>query len=255
MQKKSLAKKFARSVGIVLLMAVLYLANTVFGNPLSYLLARGSAKKYLAEKYPTLELTIEEVGYGFEDGVYGISVTCASSPDTHFALQCSKLGKITHDSYDTAVAQKGNTLRRLEQSFDRDAAALLDELPYEYGFHGGELIGFEPDKAAAISALVLDMPYERSLLELFRTEIYADIYREAPSFPELLNILHEFDAHLAKSGIQNIVRYCVTLEDARPADSSMPASVGVLYFDRELLYSDNALELMEENWRIANIVE
>ena len=82
---------FVVAVGLIVTLGLF--ANSLVGNPISKILAKKSAEKYIAETYPASDYTIEETGYSFKDGNYYVHVVSPSSMDTKFSFSVSFIPK------------------------------------------------------------------------------------------------------------------------------------------------------------------
>ena len=122
---KQSTKKVLKIVAGILLVAVIsvivYFYLGFFGNPVSKILCRNSAEKYVSENYP--DCHIENVGYNFKDGRYFANIQKEGSVDTNFFVYTDWLGRITYDAYESYVSSGHNTQSRMFMEY----RALLDE--------------------------------------------------------------------------------------------------------------------------------
>ena len=95
--KKRILKISALCLAILLIIGVCWFANGLVGNPISKMMARNAAEKYLETNYPNTDYAIEEVSYSFKDGGYYSHIVSPSSMDGNFTLRISMLGKIRGD--------------------------------------------------------------------------------------------------------------------------------------------------------------
>lgn len=124
---KSSVKKIA--IGIFVL-ALLFVLNAFFGNPISKMLAERGADKVIAEKYGDLDLSREKVIYNFKDGDYVAHLKVKNSVDPRFELCFDSFGRLYRDSYDERIFQ---TLSRFDVAL-RDYGHGLEkayDFPYE----------------------------------------------------------------------------------------------------------------------------
>lgn len=124
---KSSVKKIA--IGIFVL-ALLFVLNAFFGNPISKMLAERGADKVIAEKYGDLDLSREKVFYNFKDGDYAAHLKVKNSVDSRFELCFDSFGRLYRDSYDERIFQ---TLTRFDVAL-RDYGHGLEkayDFPYE----------------------------------------------------------------------------------------------------------------------------
>ena len=86
-------------VGVAALCVALFFVNAFAGNPVSALLARVSAHRYVAQEYGHLDLNIDKIGYNLKDTNYYAKVSSSTSVDTHFTVYISMLGQVERDTY------------------------------------------------------------------------------------------------------------------------------------------------------------
>lgn len=124
---KSSVKKIA--IGIFVL-ALLFVLNALFGNPISKALAERGADKAIAEKYGDLELSREKVIYNFKDGDYVAHLEVKNSVDPRFELCFDSFGRLYRDSYDERIFQ---TLTRFDVALREHGYGLEKayDFPYE----------------------------------------------------------------------------------------------------------------------------
>lgn len=140
--KTKTKKILAFAAGMVLLVGVLWYASLFLGNPVSWLLARHTAQKRLAEQYPGTDYQIESVNYSFKDGSYHALVQSPSSGDTRFTFVMNGFGRCGYDSYEDAVQSGANTASRLSDEYRSMADAVLNapNLPYKIWVGYGEIV-------------------------------------------------------------------------------------------------------------------
>lgn len=117
---------------VAIMLAILYVINGLFGNPVSKLLARHTAKKYIAEHYAGTDFEIEEAYYNLKTSGYGVKVISPTSRDTSFRIYTTGWGIFTYDSYEDDVLSGMNTLNRLNNDYrDKvDAVLTKEDFPY-----------------------------------------------------------------------------------------------------------------------------
>ena len=112
--KQNIKKALKITIGVLLLALIsvtVYFYLGFFGNPVSKLLMKNSAEKYVAENYP--DCHIENVGYNFKDGRYFANIQKEGSADTNFFVYADWLGNISYDSYESYVTSGHNTANRM----------------------------------------------------------------------------------------------------------------------------------------------
>lgn len=138
--KKSL-KVLAGITAFVLIGGILWFANGLIGNPVSKELANNTAKKYVSENYPDMNLDISDVYYSFKDCYYYADIKSLTSKDTYFSIRLSSLGRVEYDSYEDNVVRKVNTYRRLDEEYNLKLKNIFEDkdFPYDSDIHFGEL--------------------------------------------------------------------------------------------------------------------
>ena len=130
--KKRILKTSALCLAIVLIIGVCWFANGLVGNPISKMMARNAAEKYLETNYPNTDYAIEEVSYSFKDGGYYSHIVSSSSMDGNFTLRISMLGKIRGDDYSSRVEGHGNVANRLFFEYRDMVDTILNSYAYPY---------------------------------------------------------------------------------------------------------------------------
>lgn len=126
--------KIIAGIGAFILIGVILFFTSAFvGNPISKFLANRSAKIYIEETYPDMELESEKAIYSFKNGEYYVYVKSAISRDTHFALGITSTGEIRRDTYKDDVLSKFNTWGRVNSEYIDMINTILksDGFPYE----------------------------------------------------------------------------------------------------------------------------
>ena len=143
--KKRILKIGALALAILLILGVLWFANGLVGNPVSYLLAKNTAEKHLEANYAGQNFVLERVSFSFKDGQYHAYVTSPSSLDSDFTMLINLWGKLRYDTYEDRVLNRGNTADRLRDDYRAVVDAILDNptFPYFVNIGFGELIFFE----------------------------------------------------------------------------------------------------------------
>lgn len=128
--KKIILKVLAGITACVIIFGLLWFANGFMGNPISKLLAKNAAKKYIGENYKNSDFIIEDVTYNFKISGYHANISSPSSIDTHFTLSISMFGQVKYDSYSN-VTNKYNTFIRIEEEYRKivDAVFSAEDFP------------------------------------------------------------------------------------------------------------------------------
>ena len=130
--KKRILKISALCLAIVLIIGVCWFANGLVGNPISKMMARNAAEKYLETNYPNTDYELQEVSYSFKDVGYYAHVVSPSSMDGNFTLRISMLGKIRGDDYSSRVEGHGNVANRLFFEYRDMVDTILNSYAYPY---------------------------------------------------------------------------------------------------------------------------
>ena len=198
----------AKTVGIVALCVALFFVNAFVGNPVSALLARVSAHRYVAQEYGHLDVQIDKVGYNFKNTNYFAKVSSPTSVDTHFTVYISMLGQVERDTYES-VTGGFNTWQRLNEEYRmlvKEAAAGL-VLDSDIDTLSGDLMGsgydcgWMEEYGLPESGLEVDGKYD--ILELGRQHggIYLCVYDEEVSYTRGAELLAYVAGALEESGI------------------------------------------------------
>lgn len=155
--KKKVWKILALVAAVALILGVCAVANALNGNPISKMLARKSAEKYLSESHPGTDYYVERVDYNFKDGNYFARIRSVSSMDTQFTLYIDMLGKAQYDTYDDVLSGE-ITARRLEQEYRELVEQLLEgpTFPFQTDIGFGTLEIYPQE--AMDDPLVTDIP-------------------------------------------------------------------------------------------------
>ena len=147
MKNKTL-KIIALAVALLLIGFILVFANAMVGNPFSKWMAKSSAEKHLEENYSGRDFVIEEVFYSFKDGNYYARVKSPTSMDSSFSLGFDGWGRFYYDSYESDVASRWNTVRRLSTEYRDmvDEVLKSPDFPYTSHIDFGDLKFIHPEE-------------------------------------------------------------------------------------------------------------
>lgn len=193
---------------VVLVCTILFFVNAFVGNPVSALLARLSAQRYVAGEYGHLGLNIDKVGYNFKDGDYYAKVSSPTSEDTYFTIDISMWGKVKRDTYES-VTGGFNTATRLNREYRELVRAAKEALtvPYEIDYLTGDLNGsgygceWIAEYGLVESELVVDGEYDILELGARHGGLYINIRDEDVSYARGAEILRDIAARLEEAGI------------------------------------------------------
>lgn len=130
--KTRILKISALCLAIALIVGVCWFANGLIGNPVSKMMARNAAEKYLRTNYSNIDYELQEVSYSFKEVGYYAHVVSPGSVDGNFTLRMSMLGKIRGDDYSTRVEGHGNVANRLFFEYREMVDSVLNSSAYPY---------------------------------------------------------------------------------------------------------------------------
>ncbi len=159
MGKKVFLKILAGITALLLIIAVVFIANSFLGNPVSSNIAKSKARSYINDKYSHLNLEIKDVGYNLKDGSYFISVNSSTSIDTHFFLSYRD-GEIFRDGYDFSVLSGMNTMDRFCDEYKKSLTPLVQAKTNDV-----KNISVIPEKLAKYYDIDLDSAFNKKLVE------------------------------------------------------------------------------------------
>ncbi len=88
------------------------------------------AVAYIAEQYPGNDFEITNLYHNFKDNSFDMEVQSRSSADTYFTIKFNDTTlEVDHDSYESAVANRGNTADRIVEDYEVRAKAVLEAIP------------------------------------------------------------------------------------------------------------------------------
>lgn len=162
----------------ILLAIVLFIVLSLFGNPISKIMAEKAADQYLETHHRDLDLVHERAYYNFKDGTYVVSLWDMKSIDTKFNLEFDSFGKMKRDTFDDRLF---NTFRRYMGFLDdlADEVAKDSELDF--------VIWLRPDDDTDYREyLTLDQDFDADNLPSKITAGFK-AYAEKPSLDDLMN--------------------------------------------------------------------
>lgn len=139
----------AAVIAFAMIAVLLEFANELLGNPVSYLIAKNNAKKYVAEKYADEGYVVGDAAYFFKFKDYVVHVGKPGSEDCNFTVYYNMFGQFCGDNYESLVKNRENVRSRLNMSYHELVESVLESPanPYntENAIQFGELI-FEGDE-------------------------------------------------------------------------------------------------------------
>lgn len=134
----------AAVIAFAMIAGLLFFANSLLGNPVSYFIVRSNATKYVAENHPGYVL--EDVYYSFKDGTYMAHFSVPGDEYSHFSICYGMSGKMFYDYHTSLITDGGNVRDTLERQYRKlvDNALERPDFPYVTDLAYGTLI-FEGD--------------------------------------------------------------------------------------------------------------
>lgn len=122
----------AAVIAFAMTAGLLIFANALVGNPVSYLIVKSKAEKYVAENYADKGYILESVSYDFKFGHYNAEVVKPGSEDCWFRVGYDFGGKCSGDNYDYNVVGGSNTRWRLDMSYRELINSIVESPFYPY---------------------------------------------------------------------------------------------------------------------------
>lgn len=245
------------------IMAVLgaMVAFVPFGNPISKFLVTENAEAYITENFEDSDYFIESVSYDFKTGGYYVNIQSPTSRDSSFTVYAATNGKITYDTYESAVKDKWNTANRINDEYWNKVKAIFESESFPYNDHiaFGEVLFKEsgvaqgetiPEGAVSTKDLVLDKTYDVNEFAGKSGRLTVYIYDNDLSVERLAEILLGIKKIFDENNLSFYAIDCV-LEYPRPENDSEPFKEGrteVIGF----LYKDIYEQGLAERVRIAD---
>ena len=239
-------------VGAIALCVALFFVNAFAGNPVSALLARVSAHRYVAQEYGHLELNIDKVGCNLKDINYYAKVSSPTSVDTHFTVYISMLGQVERDTYES-VTDGWNTWNRLNDGYGAQVKAVLARLPFEsdggFGDFRGSYSGLPGSENFGLphEGLEADKEYDLQALGKEHGSITYRVLDEDVSYHRAAEILTCLRDEMEQAGVSfRVVN--LTLRQPRDETGSWSGPELMIFdFPCAELYSDG----LEDRIRLA----
>ena len=269
--KKSIINRICVVICMILVLAVLYLLTAFFGNPISPVLAKHNAQKYLSQNHGDEEFQIERVYYDLKSGGYNVDLHSPTSPDSYFTIYFDALGRYKYDTYES-ITNGSNTYFRLYSAYsaliDR---AFEDVLPFDVSIAFGELavegqyevFTYIDENGQAqtytlgdgygldIASLKLDKEYDirefgrnYGILTIY---IHDSIVTTERTAELLLEVTKYLDQH-------NIPFHTIHFHHCAPRNDdgqNVGDQITLYYFPKAYIYQQNLTEKVEEYWSTA----
>ncbi|MEG1783009.1 MAG: hypothetical protein RR253_07150 [Oscillospiraceae bacterium] len=242
---KKIFKTLSIVVGFALIVGILFVGNAFVGNPVSKMLAKNTAEKYINQQYANTDYLVEKVYYNFKDGGYYAKISSPSSVDTYFSVAITSLGKLCWDSYEDMVTSKRNTWDRVDNEYRKISEAVFDgaDFPYDSDISFGsirEKYSAEQDsiyKNFGLDAetLVLDKLYDVRELGAKYGDITFYAHDETVSVKRAAEILIDITKILDEN---NVPFYSISFVLQKPRVDDMPNPDNSTIHLTDFLHSD-----------------
>ena len=248
--------RLLKLAGAILLCVALFFVNAFAGNPVSWLLAKGTAHRYVAQEYGDLELNIDKVGYNLKDTNYYAKISSPISADTHFTVYISMLGQVERDTYES-VTDGFNTWDRLNDAYIEQVRAVLETLPFEsdggFGDFRGSYSGLPGVESFGLphEGLEVDKDYDLYRLGKEHGSITYRVLDEDVSYERAAEILTGLRDEMKCAGVGFRV---VNLTLRQPRDENDKWSgpeLMIFDFPSAELYGNDLAEKIEIAYQIA----
>lgn len=186
---------------------LLFLTNAFIGNPISKLIVKYQANKYIEKKYPNTDYYLESVFYSFKDSRYHAQIESKNSIDTYFNVSFNSFGKMHYDNYETLVTGKHNTFNRIDSAYREKINEVIENMPYKSNIGYGTLVSKDREVNELINIgldvdkLILDKKYDIKELGIKHGNIVFYAYTEEVSEEKLKEILFKFKKDCEKNDI------------------------------------------------------
>lgn len=173
-------KKVSITLLAVFILGVLFVINSLTGNPVSKFLAETGAKKRVSKEFSQLDLRHERTFYNFKDARYYVVFQDENSIDTNFELVYDSFGRFRRDTYSSILF---NTYSRFDKAlveYGKDFNQKIDG-DYEVRFSIWKDEEFKKKVKLDEEVDLKNFP--------FRIEARVEAFRTKPSYEDAKGIL------------------------------------------------------------------
>lgn len=185
----------------IVVLALLFVLNALFGNPISKALAERGADKVIAATYGDLDLSREKAVYNFKAPEYVVHLQDKNSEDSAFELCFDSFGRLQRDTYDFRI---DNTMMRFDDAIRKYGRGL--EKAYDFPY---EIILTYWDKVDPREYLTVDQPVDIKHLP-FKLQAEIDGVGEEITGKEAMAVLQRAQGIMDAEGL-NVNAYTVDL--------------------------------------------
>ncbi len=250
-------KRIFKWIALILALALVGLLLVFYaemaGNPLCAYFAQRNAKIYLAEAYQGLNYETEKAVYNFKFKRYDVTAQLPGSPDSIFTVTTDAWGRVLRDDYDFRVAQRQNTIQRLEEAYDTLVEAVLESplVPYEMDICIGRFQIYGQEAADEAHSLVPeelepDAAYDLTALGAKAGVLTLYVWDDSLTSQRMAEVLLDIRQRMDEAGLA-FHTIELTLQTRKDPDGQNPMEslcvMGVAYED---IAAENLLETVED---------
>lgn len=185
----------------IVVLALLFVLNALFGNPISKALAERGADKVIAATYGDLALSREKAIYNVKGGDYVVFLQDKNSEDSAFELCFDSFGRLQRDTYDFRI---DNTMMRFDDALRKYGHGL--EKSYDFPY---EILLTYWDKVDPRDYLTVDQPVDMKHLP-FKLQVDIDGVGEEITGKEAMAVLQRAQGIMDAEGL-NVTAYAIDL--------------------------------------------
>jgi len=238
--KKIIEKILAGIIALVIIGFILFIANSLLGNPISVKNANKDIKEYVDKNYSDLNLEVEEAKYEYQEGSYVAMAKSKTSIDTKFQIYY-KDGEVYRDDYERDVMELSNTQERLLGEYSNNVQKIVSE---ELGYvDNTSMVCLDKEGNSNVqNTLKLDMELDKTLST--NTEVVLRIELEDKSIENIAKVLTDaYKALMAKDC--NFSKYSLEVDKQKIGDKN-GAYVIVSNVSAEYIKSGNLVNLLRK---------
>lgn len=253
---KKLLKIISGTLGILLLVCVLIIGFFIAGNPVSYILAWGSATQYIQENYADTDYKINSIEHLFPYATYRANVSSPTKQDERFSIITNGLGEIQSTNYTTWIENRYTVKWRLideyteqgKKAFEGEILNEKERLDFSLNFleNGKPFIGKDYFKAHPNANHLKDLPLNTATCTKEIARVNGVInYRETvdgtPTYEEIAKNLLRIKSTANEAGFAfHAIDY--TLKNSQ--DMQDVIYVGYIYY--EDIYEEGLIERIQQ---------
>lgn len=158
---KCILKSILGIAAVTVIGFILFIANALFGNPISQMMANHAINKYVHENYPNLDLEVQRASYNFKNNSYMAIAHSRVSKDTRFPIYYRGREDIRSE-YESYVVGRFNTVQRLEDEYSAIAKDILDQA-FGYTNNRTRVMYAKEVYDKALNIVEVDEPFSKDL--------------------------------------------------------------------------------------------